>query len=126
MVQANGLGERVVMTGCCAGRSGWRRWRMRTCCAAELSGEFRGGGGGGAGGGTPVIVSDQVNIHAEISAAGVGAVVPTQVEPLGRELMRWLGDADLRAAAAGRARAFVWERYDWTKIAQRWVGHYGR
>ncbi len=53
--------------------------------------------------GTPVVISDQVNIHREISAAGVGGVVPTQIDALAAELDRWLGDEALRRAAAERA-----------------------
>ena len=74
--------------------------------------------------GTPVIISDQVNIHREITHARVGAAIPTQVNPLVAELDRWLQDADLRDSASRRARPFVWEHYDWSKIAARWEQHY--
>jgi glycosyltransferase involved in cell wall biosynthesis len=76
--------------------------------------------------GTPVVISDQVNIHQEISQAGVGGVVPTEIEPLAGELKRWMGDEKLRAGAASKAKAFVRERYDWEKIAARWEEHYRR
>lgn len=76
--------------------------------------------------GVPVVISDQVNIHGEIAAAGVGGVAPTRVEPLAAELRRWLTDPPLRDDAAAKCRAFVWERYDWNAIARRWVEHYGR
>jgi glycosyltransferase involved in cell wall biosynthesis len=74
--------------------------------------------------GTPVVISDQVNIYREIAAAQVGGVVPTKVEPLAAEIDRWLGDEPLRRTAAERARPFVWEHYDWNRIARRWVEHY--
>jgi glycosyltransferase involved in cell wall biosynthesis len=80
--------------------------------------------------GTPVIISDGVNIGAEIAAAGVGAVVSVRgsaaqnIEGLAQMLERWLGDADLRKRAAERARAYVWERYDWERLAGRWGEHY--
>ena len=74
--------------------------------------------------GTPIIISDQVNIHPEIVAAQVGAVVPLNVEALAREITRWMSDNKLREAAAQRSRAFVWERYDWNHIAMRWKEHY--
>jgi glycosyltransferase involved in cell wall biosynthesis len=76
--------------------------------------------------GTPVVVSDQVNLHPDISAASVGGVVPLDADALARELDRWLDDESLRRAAASRAPAFVRERYDWDAIARRWVGHYER
>jgi glycosyltransferase involved in cell wall biosynthesis len=74
--------------------------------------------------GVPVIISDQVNIHREIAESGGGAVVPTRIEPLVAELARWLGDAELRRKSGERGRAFVRERYDWSRIARNWAGHY--
>ena len=76
--------------------------------------------------GTPVVISDQVNIHPEISAANVGEIVPQELPRLAETLNRWLGDADLRAAAAARSRPFVRDRYDWGRIAQRWAERYER
>lgn len=76
--------------------------------------------------GTPVVISDQVNIHNEISAAGVGGVVPLDVAALADALRQWLDDDAMRAAAAGRCRPFVWDRYDWNEIARRWIVHYER
>ena len=74
--------------------------------------------------GTPVIVSDQVNLHPDISTAGVGGVVLLDPAALSRELDRWLNDDELRQSAAMIAPAFARERYDWNEIARRWVGHY--
>jgi glycosyltransferase involved in cell wall biosynthesis len=76
--------------------------------------------------GTPVVISDQVYLHPEISRAGVGAVVPLDADALARELDRWLDDEALRRDAASKAAAFVRERYDWDTIARRWVGHYAK
>ena len=74
----------------------------------------------------PVIVSDQVNIFSEIVAGGVGGVVETRVESVAAELGRWLGDRELRERAAGKAGAFVREEYDWRRVGEHWVEHYGR
>jgi glycosyltransferase involved in cell wall biosynthesis len=78
--------------------------------------------------GTPVLVSDGVALHREISEAGVGMTTKVgDVDALATELRRWLAGADgdaLRRAASDRARAFVWERFDWQKIAARWADHY--
>ena len=76
--------------------------------------------------GTPVIVSDQVYLHSQITAAGVGACVPTRIEPLAEELRRWMSDASLRHAATSQARRFVAERFDARRIAQNWIEHYTR
>lgn len=76
--------------------------------------------------GTPAIVSDQVNLHPDITAAGVGAVVPLDAGALAKELDRWLSDDLLHSRAAAAAPLFVRDRYDWNKIAQHWVAHYQR
>jgi len=75
--------------------------------------------------GTPVVISDQVNIHRQISEGAVGGVVPRDVDRLANEIDRWLQDEPMRRSASEKARPFVWERYDWRQIARRWVGHYG-
>jgi glycosyltransferase involved in cell wall biosynthesis len=74
--------------------------------------------------GCPVLISDQVNIHREITAGGVGVVVPTDTASVAQALAGWLGDPARRAAAAARAPAFVRARYDWQRIASRWATHY--
>ncbi|HYO09594.1 MAG TPA: glycosyltransferase [Tepidisphaeraceae bacterium] len=74
--------------------------------------------------GTPVVVSDQVNLHPEVTAAGVGGVMPLDPICGATVLDRWVHDSALRASAAGRAARFVRERYDWNKIALRWAAHY--
>jgi glycosyltransferase involved in cell wall biosynthesis len=76
--------------------------------------------------GTPVIISDQVNIHDQITAAKVGGVVSTNIDALAEELARWLSDGKLRQEAARRARPFVQTQYDWQKIAQRWKERYAQ
>jgi glycosyltransferase involved in cell wall biosynthesis len=74
--------------------------------------------------GIPVIISDEVGVCREIELAQVGAIVPTQVDPLAAEMKRWLTDDSLRQSAAARARPFVEERFDWVRIAQRWRERY--
>ena len=74
--------------------------------------------------GTPVLISDQVNIHRKITEAGVGAVSRVDVPEIAALLTQWLADRDLRHAAAGRARRFVEENYDAARVAERWARHY--
>ena len=74
--------------------------------------------------GTPVIISDQVNIHADISAAGVGGVVPTQIDPLAAAMLQWMQNTEQREQAARLTPDFVRDRYDWMQIARRWRRHY--
>ena len=76
--------------------------------------------------GTPAVVSDQVGLHPDVSAAGVGGVVPMSIEALAAELDRWIADEPRRRAAGEKARVWVRQRYDWDQIATRWLGHYRR
>jgi glycosyltransferase involved in cell wall biosynthesis len=74
--------------------------------------------------GTPVIVSPEVGIADDVTAAGAGAVVPLHYKPLSAEIARWLTDPVLRAEAGERGRAYAFARYDWNQIGRRWGGHY--
>ena len=74
--------------------------------------------------GTPVIVSKHVAIWKEIVDAGVGAAVDQDAQTLGGEISRWLEDDQLRDSARSKARAFVWEHYDWSTIGGRWKSNY--
>ncbi len=74
--------------------------------------------------GTPVLISDQVNIHRKITAAGVGAVAPVRVPEMTSLLREWLTTESLRRGAATRARAFVRDNYDAVQVARRWAEHY--
>jgi glycosyltransferase involved in cell wall biosynthesis len=74
--------------------------------------------------GVPAIISDHVAIWRDLVEAGVAAATAPNPTALAPELRRWLLDPDLRAAAGAKARAFVWSRYDWNRIAARWRGHY--
>ena len=69
--------------------------------------------------GTPVLISDQVNIHREVDQAGVGVVVPCEVEPLQHELRRLLGDPARLAKLRANARPWVERTLRWTVIVER-------
>ena len=53
--------------------------------------------------GVPVLVSDQVAIHREISEAGAGIIVPARRDSLAEGLDRLLIDSELRAVLAERS-----------------------
>jgi len=72
----------------------------------------------------PVIISDQVNLHDQVTRAGGGTVVRTNAGELAAALTRFLDDPQLRADAGSKGRSFALETYDWAHIAQRWVNHY--
>lgn len=74
--------------------------------------------------GLPVVLSRHVGIWREIIDAGLGGVADQDAESLGQEIAVWLRDPARRRAAADKARPFVWKKYDWLPIAERWRGHY--
>jgi glycosyltransferase involved in cell wall biosynthesis len=75
--------------------------------------------------GTPVLVSDQVNIHRQITDAKVGEVVRTDVDQIADALTRWLSpDRDARHIASLRAKEFVAKNFDRIAQARRWVEIY--
>jgi glycosyltransferase involved in cell wall biosynthesis len=76
--------------------------------------------------GTPVIISDQVAIHRQITEAQVGEVVPTNVDRIADTLKRWLTDRSLREATSSRASDFVAKNFDRLAQAHRWIEHYSR
>ncbi|MCC6906476.1 MAG: glycosyltransferase [Phycisphaerales bacterium] len=67
--------------------------------------------------GTPVLISDQVNIHDEVAAAGVGEVVPCRVEPLAARLEAMFADRSALAEMGARARPWVERTFRWDVIA---------
>lgn len=125
MMRAHDLGDRVLFTGMLRGSS-----RVAALADADLfvlpshQENFGIVVVESLASGTPVVISDQVNIHREITAAGAGGVVPLDAAALAAEMSRWLGDEQRRADAAVRGAAFVRERYDWNQIAARWVDRY--
>lgn len=65
-----------------------------------------------AGHGVPVIVSDQVAIHAEIAQARAGIVVPCQVEPLAEAITRLASDSNLRREMGNQGVNVVREKFN--------------
>jgi glycosyltransferase involved in cell wall biosynthesis len=125
MVADHGLEDRVVFTGLLKGEE-----RLAALADAELFAlpsyqeNFGVAVVEALAAGVPVVISDQVNIHDEITAAEVGAVVPTAVKPLAAALTEWMADPVRRLAAGERARSLVRRRFDWSEIANRWCEHY--
>ncbi len=74
--------------------------------------------------GCPVIVSDQVYLHPQVTTAGVGAVVNVSVDSMTSELQRWLENPGVRTAFAATARSYAMNAFDWNVIARNWAGHY--
>jgi glycosyltransferase involved in cell wall biosynthesis len=76
--------------------------------------------------GCPVVISDQVNIHRQVSSAGVGAVIPTNVEALAEQISHWMNDDAERHRVARRARDFAMRRYNLERSEKLWARHYAQ
>jgi glycosyltransferase involved in cell wall biosynthesis len=74
--------------------------------------------------GLPVIVSDQVAIHREISQAGAGLTVKCDVGPLTDALARLLDDPTLRRSMAEAGRSLVRQKYSAGAVTRMLIGAY--
>lgn len=74
--------------------------------------------------GLPVLISDQVNIHRELSAAGAATVVTCSVDSVAAGIESALADADARRRIATIGPALVRARYTWEAIVPTLVERY--
>ncbi|NJL84277.1 MAG: glycosyltransferase [Chloroflexaceae bacterium] len=74
--------------------------------------------------GTPVVISDRVHIHPQVSAYGAGWVVPTQVADLAAQLQQALASADDRRRRGEQARRLAEDKYTWSAIAKQMLAVY--
>jgi glycosyltransferase involved in cell wall biosynthesis len=68
---------------------------------------------------TPVVISDQVNIHREVSASGSGLVTPCDAVQVSAAMTSLLLDEDRRKAMGALGRSFVASHYAWPHIVER-------
>lgn len=122
-----GIGERVLFTGMISGRA-----RLDALgdadlfCLPSYQENFGVSVIEALGVGTPVLISDQVNIHQEVAAAGVGEIVPCHVEPLALRLNAMLSDRARLAEMGLRARRWVEQTFRWDAIAGQIDAMYGQ
>jgi len=74
--------------------------------------------------GLPVIVSDQVGIHDEISRARAGIIVSCDVGQLAAALTRLLGDATLRRSMGQDGQCLVRQKYSPQAVTRKVIGLY--
>ena len=67
----------------------------------------------------PVAISDRVNIHREIAAAGAGLVGPPSIATVADQLLRLARDPDAARRMGEAGRRLVAERWDWSSVAAR-------
>jgi glycosyltransferase involved in cell wall biosynthesis len=74
--------------------------------------------------GLPVVMSDQVNIHREIAAAGAATVVACSVESVAAGVASALHDTAARARIATLGPALVRAHYTWDAIIPTLAARY--
>ena len=72
----------------------------------------------------PVVISDQVNIHAEVSGAGAGLVTHCDAGEVAQALETLLVDADRRRAMGEAGRQLVKARFTWPAIVDALTAEY--
>lgn len=72
----------------------------------------------------PVVISDQVNIHAEVSGAGAGLVTACDAGEVTAALELLLRDPDRRRAMGAAGRRLVQERFTWPAIVEQLTTEY--
>ena len=73
---------------------------------------------------TPVVISDQVNIHREVSGAGAGLVTRCDAGEVAAALCTLLADAPRRAAMGAAGRALVQRIWTWDVVARQLTAEY--
>jgi len=72
----------------------------------------------------PVVVTDQVQSHPHVSAAGAGAVVPVNPMAVAQAIDTILADANARGRLGSTGRAYATAQFNWDAIAPRIVDMY--
>ena len=75
--------------------------------------------------GKPVVISDQVHIHGDISCSESGWVVPCKIPPLVQALGEALTDPGERIRRGRNAQKWAIEQYSWDAITTRTLQAYG-
>jgi len=74
--------------------------------------------------GLPVVISDQVNIHRELSNAGAATVVTCSIDAVAAGIDAALADTGNRRRIAALGPAMVRDRYGWDAVVPRLIARY--
>ena len=132
LIEAEGLGARVLFTGMLRGELKWSALAAAECFVLPSFSEGLSVSVLEAMGlGLPVIVSTQCNLP-EVAELGAGWVIPAEERPLANALREMLGNsrgANRELGACGKV--FVRDHYNWGTVAEkmaevyRWVARGG-
>jgi len=76
--------------------------------------------------GTPVVISDQVNIHREVAASGGGVVVRCDSGEVADQVIELLGDMERRNRMGLAGREYVKSNLAWPLVVKRMIREYER
>ena len=72
----------------------------------------------------PVVISDQVNIHADVKGAGAGIVTRCNAGEVAAALIELLADRELRQRMGEAGRQYVQDTWTWEVVAGSLVNEY--
>ncbi len=113
-----GLSERTVFTGMVLGDDKWRLLRAADVFVLPSHHESSPVAVMEAtAAGTPVVISDQVGIHREISEAGAGLVTTLDPADVAAAIGRLLDDPDAAERMGRAGEALAAKRFSWERVA---------
>jgi len=74
--------------------------------------------------GVPVVISNKVNIHAEVEASGSGIVTNCDSTEVGQALMALLQDPGRRAVMGRSGRSYVHKHWTWDSVSRSMISNY--
>lgn len=125
LVKATGLTEVVRFVGFVEGERKHQLLKKATCFVLPSYQENFGISVAEAmAAGCPVIISNQVNIHAEVSAARAGKVIHCDSEDLFLTINKLIDDEATLQQMAANGRELVRRKYSWDLIVQETISMY--
>jgi len=119
LLHGYGMTEHTIMTGFVEGRTKWSIFREADIFVLPSYHENFGVAAVEAMSvGIPVVISDQVGIHEEVSKAGAGLVVSQNSEELTQAIAKLLDSAVLRERMGMEARQLVERKFSWEQGAE--------
>lgn len=120
-----GIANRVIFTDLLLGAAVYEAYRAATLFVLpSLQENFGIAVAEAMAAGCPVVVSNQVSLASEVSAAGAGIVCASEVSAVARSISRLLADEGLRRTMGENGHNLVLKKFTWEQIARDLVDVY--